>query len=186
MPTMLCPSGDQLMPFIGSAEIRSRRPVNGCLAYDLNALNEDCSSSPCTGTFTVANLSDCFQPGTYVDVTYTGDPNWNSPPGGYLIDHLNGDNSFTVIGVPAGLSECSPADGHLCGAAAATSYSENFTLGGTDDPGRTNVPFYTFHADFWNTWQQSALVKLENDCARGTSCVGDGAVPNNDYVDGLP
>ncbi len=171
---------------MGRAWGGTMNPCGGCLAYDLSALHEDCSSGPCTGTFTVANLTDHFQAGTYVDVTYAGDTNWNSPPGGYLIDHLNGDNSFTVIGLPAGLSECSPADGHLCGAAAATSYSENFTLAGTDDPSRTDVAFYTFHADFWNTWQQAPLVKLENDCARGTSCVGLGAVSNNDFVDGLP
>ena len=44
----------------------------------------------------------------------------------------------------------------------------NFTLGGA--PGQQHVlPWYAMHADFWNTWQQSALEKHVNDCLRSSN-----------------
>ena len=138
---------------------------------------------------TVADIPDQFQAGDHVDVRYLADPGWNSPPGGYTIDHVNGDNSFTVTGLTLGLEECLPSSEFGCGTAAEVISwdQENFTLAGGSGSGIDTLhKSFTFHADFWNTWQQAALTKLENDCALGTYCDTLGAVPNNDFVDGLP
>jgi len=39
-----------------------------------------------------------------------------------------------------------------------------FTLAGGESPGDRTHHFYTLHADFWNTWHQTQLQKLELDC----------------------
>lgn len=44
----------------------------------------------------------------------------------------------------------------------------NFTLGGASGQSHA-LPWYAMHADFWNTWQQSALEKQVNDCLRSGS-----------------
>lgn len=41
----------------------------------------------------------------------------------------------------------------------------NFTLGAAPGQQRA-LPWYAMHADFWNTWQQSALEKQVNECLR--------------------
>ncbi|MBC8162370.1 MAG: DUF1996 domain-containing protein [Roseiflexaceae bacterium] len=43
----------------------------------------------------------------------------------------------------------------------------NFTLGGTSQ--QRGLPWYAMHADFWNTWQQSPLEKLVNDCLKSSA-----------------
>jgi hypothetical protein len=34
-------------------------------------------------------------------------------------------------------------------------------------------PYYTMHADFWNTWQQDALDALVDRCVRGREACGN-------------
>jgi len=49
--------------------------------------------------------------------------------------------------------------------------------------------FWTLHADFWNTWDHSALTTLVTDCLNGgnTLCLQgnnpEADIPNNDRVD---
>jgi hypothetical protein len=51
---------------------------------------------------------------------------------------------------------------------------------GPDDASAANVamtlssgPYYTMHADFWNTWQQDALDALVDRCVRGREACGN-------------
>jgi uncharacterized protein DUF1996 len=56
---------------------------------------------------------------------------------------------------------------------------EGITPCGPDDASAANVtmqlssgPYYTMHADFWNTWQQDALDALVARCVRGRQACG--------------
>ena len=44
---------------------------------------------------------------------------------------------------------------------------ETVSGGDPDDPVDTIHPFYTLHADFWNTWDQDTLNQLVNTCLNG-------------------
>ena len=56
----------------------------------------------------------------------------------------------------------------------------------------TTHPYYTLHADFWNTWQTDPLAKLEANCSnsRGIQPPWEPICPSqniddNDQVDSL-
>jgi len=66
--------------------------------------------------------------------------------------------------------------------------AEVFTLAGEGGSG-TDSPYYTMHAEFWNTWYQEKLAVLEDDCL-ATTCDASGGsevnVTSNYFVDALP
>ena len=123
---------------------------------------------------------------------YNNDPayqGWdNSGAAGYPVTGVSGD-TVTVSGVPSGLPSCDINNRDDCGSAADHNWqvTENFTLaGGYDQNQTTSEPYYDLYADFWNTWQQAALTRLEDDCLNGTSCDSDPNIEDNDQVDQLP
>jgi hypothetical protein len=109
---------------------------------------------------------------------------WRLSPStaGFEVTSVSG-KEFTISGLPPGLDPC---DGD-CGGVSQADYEVDFTLAGGSGEGiGTDYPFYTLHADFWNSWHQAALEKLEQYCLRGTSCgQGERNIARNADVDDL-
>lgn len=158
-------------------------PCSGCEAYNLTSLSESKCQTTCTGTFVVGDIANALVPGQQIDVTQAVPAGWN----GHYTVATSTSSSFTVTGLPTGLAACSTG----CGFAATSGYVENFTLaGGAGASIDTVHAFYTLHADFMQTWQQTPFEKLEADCANGAICYNLGGtasnIDNNDQVDALP
>ncbi|MBA3728709.1 MAG: hypothetical protein H0W94_05840 [Actinobacteria bacterium] len=69
---------------------------------------------------------------------------------------------------------------------AEKDFSVTFTLAGGADHDGTTAPYYTLHADFFQTWHLPALEKLEDLCANGSSCIASNSnIKSNEQVDGL-
>ncbi|MBA3552641.1 MAG: DUF1996 domain-containing protein [Actinobacteria bacterium] len=161
-------------------------PCTTCLAYNLartEIVSGTCSGGLCQGKFTIANFpSHGLSVGDFVDVTGAKE-GWDSPAAGYQIVSKNA-TTFRVANLPSTLATCT----QRCGAASQHYYNVTFTLAGPG-PEDTGNPYYRLHADFYQTWQQAALIALEDKCANGGVCAQDGQSSNikdNAQVDNLP
>jgi len=156
----------------------------------VNAIHEDqgCDPSTCTARLDVADVK--LSPNLLSQViTIRYD---NTQVDDVLVtqvvpgDPKQGEANYIIVShLNPGLPTCQQLSPNYCGSIAESNYQENFTLaGGPKDQFDTTHLYYTLYADFWNTWQQAALQKVERYCIHESKCQGTDIL-DNDYVDAL-
>ncbi len=161
--------------------------VEDCFAYMVNRILEDQNCTmDCTAELDVADVQPSVNlVGRHISIHYD-----DAELHDVLVAAVN-NNAVTVSHLdPGELPTCpQQLSPNYCGSIDETNYQENFTLaGGPAGNTDTTHPYYSLHADFWNTWQPDPLHKVEEDCIRHSECAGDNdaGIPDNDYIDALP
>ncbi len=151
---------------------------NDCLAYNLMGLHETGAGRH---VFKV-NAPLALQHGDPVTIAETPRGGWDIAQ--TTVDEVLSDNSFTVANeLPFGLGSCDRSEDFAggCGYVAMTGYLPNFTIAGDRDGNPAeDLPYFTMHADFWNTWNQAALDALEEHCVNNAPGDTTCASPNID------
>jgi len=165
-------------------------------AYTLDSNGTYCT--PANGTTCIDYTPQTLANGQTAIVRADSTPGWSSPGddviGGpfHVASVNNASHTFYVSNeipgvngqVPGNCTGTNPPGATGCGTIAGGGYAENFYLAGTTGTVNDHThPYYTIHADFWNTWHQRVLAKLVADCLNNVHPCTSQNIDHKEQVD---